>query len=60
MDCLEDVPLRQAQVRILGTEVRVNQAAITDGDGRYEFSKVPAGRYTSVSSMLRTGTAARL
>ena len=39
-------PLRRAQVRILGTEVRVNQAAITDGDGRYEFSKVPAGRYT--------------
>src|SRR5436305_3598072 len=39
-------PLRRAQVRILGTEVRVNQGAITDGDGRYEFSKVPAGRYT--------------
>ena len=39
-------PLRRAQVRILGAEVRVNQAAITDGNGRYEFSKVPAGRYT--------------
>src|SRR3989442_619036 len=37
-------PLRRAQVRIMGNEVRVNQAANTDGDGRYEFSKVPAGR----------------
>jgi carboxypeptidase family protein len=38
-------PLRRAQVRLGGTNVRMAQAANTDGDGRYEFSNLPAGRY---------------
>jgi hypothetical protein len=46
-------PLRRAQVRIAGNDVRVNQTANTDGDGRYEFSKVPAGRYSI--SVMRNG-----
>ena len=39
-------PLRRAQVRISAAELRVNRAATTDADGRYEFSELPAGRYT--------------
>jgi hypothetical protein len=38
-------PLRRAQVRLSSAEVRVNRAATTDAEGRYEFSELPAGRY---------------
>jgi len=39
-------PLRKAQVRIFAAETRENRVATTDGDGRYEFKDVKAGRYT--------------
>ena len=38
-------PLRRAQVRLSAAELRVNRAATTDADGRYEFPDLPAGRY---------------
>ena len=38
-------PLRRAQVRLSAAELRVNRAATTDADGRYEFPELPAGRY---------------
>jgi protocatechuate 3,4-dioxygenase beta subunit len=40
------LPLRKAQVRIFAAEIRENRMATTDGDGRYEFKEVRAGRYT--------------
>jgi hypothetical protein len=43
-------PLRKAQVRIFAAELRENRMATTDGDGRYEFKEVPAGRYTVSAS----------
>jgi hypothetical protein len=39
-------PLRRAQVRLGGTNVRISQVANTDGDGRYDFPNLPAGRYS--------------
>ena len=38
-------PLRKAQVRIVSGELRENRLVTTDGDGRYEFKEVVAGRY---------------
>ncbi|HEV3216664.1 MAG TPA: carboxypeptidase-like regulatory domain-containing protein [Vicinamibacterales bacterium] len=38
-------PLRRVQVRLAGANVRMTRASNTDGDGRYEFSELPAGRY---------------
>lgn len=39
-------PLRKAQVRIFAPALRENRMATTDGDGKYEFKELPAGRYT--------------
>ena len=39
-------PLRRAQLRLTAMEIRVNRAATTDADGRYEFAELPAGRYS--------------
>ncbi len=38
-------PLRRAQVRLSSAELRGGRVAMTDGDGRYEFRDLPAGRY---------------
>jgi hypothetical protein len=46
-------PLRSAQVRLSGTNVRTTQVANTDGDGRYGFSNLPAGRYNL--TVMKTG-----
>jgi len=50
-------PLRRAQVRLIGTNAGAgpayNQLANTDGEGRYEFTRLPAARYTL--SVSRTG-----
>src|SRR6187431_1696486 len=37
--------VRRAQVRISGTDIGVKTAS-TDGQGRYEFKDLPAGRFT--------------
>ena len=38
-------PLRRAQIRLTAPDVRVNRNTTTDGEGRYEFAQLPAGRY---------------
>ena len=38
-------PLRKAQVRIVAQEIRENHTTSTDGDGKFEFKDLPAGRY---------------
>ena len=43
-------PLRKAQVRIYAGELRENRMATTDGDGKYEFKELPAGRYNVSAS----------
>src|SRR5262245_12492572 len=37
-------PLRRAQVRIMGPELREGRLANTDAEGRYEIKEIPAGR----------------
>jgi protocatechuate 3,4-dioxygenase beta subunit len=37
-------PIRRAQVRISGQDIGM-KAALTDGDGRYEFRELPSGRF---------------
>ena len=39
-------PLRRALVRISAAEVRVNRTVTTDAEGIYEFTELPAGRYS--------------
>jgi protocatechuate 3,4-dioxygenase beta subunit len=39
-------PIRRASVRISASELRGQRTAVTDAEGRYEFAKLPAGRYT--------------
>jgi hypothetical protein len=43
-------PLRKAQVRVMSGELRENRMTTTDGDGKYEFKELPAGRYTVMAS----------
>jgi hypothetical protein len=38
------VPVRRAQVRISGSDIG-SKTALTDGEGRYEFRDLPAGRF---------------
>src|SRR5262245_8823540 len=38
-------PIRRAQVRITGPDIGA-KAALTDGEGRFEFRDLPAGRFT--------------
>lgn len=40
-----DTPIRRAQVTLTG-EQNVQRIVTTDADGRYEFSDLPAGRFT--------------
>ena len=41
-----DRPLAKAEVRATSGALRVNKAALTDANGRYEITELPAGRYT--------------
>jgi hypothetical protein len=45
-----NMPLRRAQISIFATEGQVRRVTQTDGDGRYEFVELPAGRF-SVSAL---------
>jgi hypothetical protein len=38
-------PIRRAQVRVNAAEVRTSRVAVTDSQGRYEFTGLPAARY---------------
>jgi protocatechuate 3,4-dioxygenase beta subunit len=38
-------PVRRAQVRLMGPEIGA-KTALSDAQGRYEFSELPAGRFT--------------
>jgi carboxypeptidase family protein len=38
-------PLRHAQVSLNGADSQVRRATTTDGEGRYRFADLPAGRY---------------
>ncbi len=42
-------PIRRAQVRISGQDI-APKAALTDGEGRFEFRDLPAGRFTLQAS----------
>jgi protocatechuate 3,4-dioxygenase beta subunit len=42
---VEGSPLRRTQVQLSGPGVR-GRTALTDGDGRYSFTGLPAGRYS--------------
>jgi len=39
------MPLRRAQVTIIVPELQMRRVATTDGEGRYEFRELPAGRF---------------
>src|SRR5215207_376364 len=39
-------PLRRAQISVTSAEGQVRRTTTTDGDGRYEFIELPAGRYS--------------
>ena len=43
-------PLRKAQVRVFAAEQRESRMTTTDGDGKYEFKELPAGRYNVFAS----------
>src|SRR5215471_17702578 len=44
IDASTGAPLRRASVRIFGAEIREARSAITDAEGRYEFTELPAGQ----------------
>lgn len=39
-------PLRRAQVAVMAQDVGVRRVTTTDGEGRYEFAELSAGRFT--------------
>lgn len=39
-------PLRRAQVTIIAAEVSIRRFVTTDAEGRYDFTELPAARYT--------------
>ena len=39
-------PLRRAQVTLIAAEGQMRRVATTDGEGRYEFRELPAGRFS--------------
>ena len=39
-------PLPKAQIRLSSSEARIQQVALTDADGRFEFASLPAARYS--------------
>src|SRR4029077_13968428 len=45
VDASSGAPLRKASVRIFSPEIRETRSAITDLEGRYEFTDLPAGQF---------------
>src|SRR4051794_37974184 len=39
-------PVRRAEVRVAGAELRVPRRTLTDADGRFEFRDLPAGNFS--------------
>jgi Carboxypeptidase regulatory-like domain len=45
IDASSGTPLRKAAVRLFSPEIRETRSAITDSEGRYEFTDLPAGQF---------------
>src|SRR5262249_33706958 len=45
IDASTGAPLRRAGIRISGAEIREMRTALTDAEGRYEFTELPAGQF---------------
>jgi protocatechuate 3,4-dioxygenase beta subunit len=45
IDASTGAPLRRAGIRIFGAELREMRTALTDAEGRYEFTDLPAGQF---------------
>lgn len=43
-------PVRRARVNLSGTELRGQRSTMTDDEGRFVFTQIPAGRYTMTAS----------
>jgi hypothetical protein len=43
-------PIRRAQIRAFSSDTRTNRLATSDGDGRFEFRDLPAGRWELTAS----------
>src|SRR3977135_2117514 len=41
----DDRPLAKVEVRVLSSALKIDQPALTDANGRYEFTGLAAGRY---------------
>ena len=46
----DNKPLRRAQITLFATEGQVRRVTQTDGEGRYEFIELPAGRFSVSAS----------
>ena len=47
---LDGTPVRRAQVRLNAPEIRFSRMATTNSNGVFEFTELPAGRYTLTAS----------
>jgi protocatechuate 3,4-dioxygenase beta subunit len=45
LDASSGTPVRKASVRIFSPQIRENRSAVTDLEGRYEFTDLPAGQF---------------
>jgi protocatechuate 3,4-dioxygenase beta subunit len=45
IDASTGAPLRRAGIRLSGAEIREMRTALTDAEGRYEFTDLPAGQF---------------